>query len=222
MTTSETMPSETLRTASIRLEADAILHEFTAPADAATVANAFAAVMGASAHRRAALDTTLSSVAALALAVVVDETRRDAALALAAGTACVMRGVVASQVAPLVDAVGARTPGMTSVVAAALRSPVECSPRAVSDAFDELSSSGFVTKEDDRFVPAGVIRELAPSCLRISASAVLSTPAATRYVAQFGVQDVVVAGRAGDDLSIATTSAAAVTAVALALLTLGR
>ena len=216
MTISETVQT----TASVRLEGGEIRHAFVAPTDAASVAAAFAAVMGASPHRRVALDATLTSVAALALGVLVDETRRDASLALAAGTACVMRGVVASQVAPLVDTVGERAPGLTSVVSAALGSPVDCSADAAFNAFDELRALGLVARECDRFVPAGPIRELAPWCLRISARAELVAPAGTGHVAQFGVHDVLVARTDGDRMSLATTSAAAVTADALALLTL--
>jgi hypothetical protein len=214
--------SETLRTtASIRLGDGTTQHEFVAPGDADAAADAFVRVMGASPVRRVALDADLGAVAALALAVLMDETRRDALLALASGTECTQRGVVASQVAPSVDAVSVRPAGITSLVVGALGpTPVDCRGDAISDAFDELSSSGFVARESDRFVPDGAIRDLAPACLRVSASAQLVTPTLVRHAAQFGVQDLVVAQCNRDRVLLATTSAAAIATDAHALLTL--
>ena len=203
--------SETVRTAAtVRLEGDGIEHEYTAPADLAAVDAAFAAVMGASPVRRIALDVDTTYAAALALAVLIDETRRDALLALAAGTPAVMRGIVLSQVAPLVDTVAARSPGVTSLVASA----IDTTQVDLSAACDEIVQLGLAEPDGERFVPSGPVRELAPRCLHISARADIGA----RRVAQFGVHDVLVAHAVGDRLTLATTSAATIASDARAFL----
>jgi hypothetical protein len=127
-----------------------------------------------------------------------------------------MRGVVLSQIAPLIDTFATRAPGITALVASAIGAPAfDLSNDTIAAACDELVRQGLAEQERERFVPSGPVRELAPRCLDISARADLGT----RRVAQFGVHDVLVANAVGDRLSLATTSAAVVASEARALLT---